>query len=66
MAREEDGDAATSGEADPSAARRSAVEAAVARAIELCGSGATREACAIAWEEVEELTSWGGGRREGD
>jgi hypothetical protein len=66
MAREEDGDAATSGEADPSAARRSAVEAAVARAIELCASGATREACAIAWEEVEELTSWGGGRREGD
>ena len=40
--------------------------AAVARAIELCASGATREACAIAWEEVEELTSWGGGRREGD
>ena len=66
MAREEDGDAATSGSADPSEARRSAVEAAVARAIELCASGATREACAIAWEEVEELTSWGGGRREGD
>jgi hypothetical protein len=64
MAREEAGDAATNNAND--AEDPSAVEAAVARAIELCASGATKEQCAIAWEEVEELTSWGGGRRERD
>ena len=30
----------------------------------LCATeGATREQCAIAWEEVEGLTNWGEGRR---
>lgn len=61
MVREEDGDAATSGEADSSAARRSAVEAVVVCVIELCVSGVMREVCVIVWEEVEEFMSWGGG-----
>jgi hypothetical protein len=42
------------------------VEEAVTRAMALCATeGATREQCAIAWEEVEGLTNWGEGRRGG-
>jgi hypothetical protein len=42
------------------------VEEAVTRAMALCATeGATREQCAIAWEEVEALTNWGRGQRGG-
>ena len=46
-----------------------AIEDAVKRAMSLCANGASREACALAWEEVEDLTNWGGkgkNRRRGD
>jgi len=42
------------------------VEEAVTRAMALCATeGATREQCAIAWEEVEALTNWRRGQRGG-
>jgi len=64
FARAFDEDEDARGEADASA-----IEDAVKRAMSLCASGASREACALAWEEVEDLTNWGGkgkNRRRGD
>ena len=43
---------------------RSEVEAAVTRAMRLCASDdASKQECTLAWEEVEELSNWGGRRR---
>lgn len=42
---------------------RSEVEAAVTRAMRLCASEASKQECTLAWEEVEELSNWGGRRR---
>ena len=45
---------------------RSEVEAAVTRAMRLCASDeASKQECTLAWEEVEELSNWGGRRRRG-
>lgn len=45
---------------------RSEVEAAVMRAMRLCASDeASKQECTLAWEEVEELSNWGGRRRRG-
>lgn len=45
---------------------RSEVEAAVTRAMRLCASDeSSKQECTLAWEEVEELSNWGGRRRRG-
>jgi hypothetical protein len=57
---DKDGDATSSHRARASA---DAVEEAVRRAMALCGGGASKEDCAVAWAEVEELSNWGSSNR---
>jgi hypothetical protein len=56
---DEDGDASS----NRASASADAVEDAVRRAMALCASGASREDCAVAWAEVEELSNWGSSNR---
>ena len=57
---DKDGDETSSHRARASA---DAVEGAVRRAMALCAGGASKEDCAVAWAEVEELSNWGSSNR---